>query len=177
MFTVAGEYLLRRLRPISIHSRYLSGCDFGLVDAGYSCYQTEFGLVAVKAYSGDYTYDEAIAKCSEDGLDVKAELPAPLSQSEHYWYYAMATELGIDTRFWLGINDRDVEGEFRNQHGSPHNFFMWGFTEPSDDRTNDLWWGEEDCVQVPGWDDTDCLNTNDILCTYVEGKALNSIKE
>ena len=129
--------------------------------------------MAIKAYEGNYTWEEARIKCSEDGTDVKAELPAPQSKIENWWYGDMAVGNGIN-KFWLGINDRDVEGEYNNQHGSPHTFFEWGFLKPEGD---DMF-TERDCVQHHGisWSDAECSVTNSILCTHVEGKAVIAIK-
>ena len=118
-----------------------------------------------------------MAKCSEDGT----ELPAPRSPFESDWFVDKSKELGLGT-FWLGVNDRDVEGEWRDQHGSPHNYFKWYGSNPTGDEppecTSEC---QRDCIQTGGfywhqWDDTKCWHAKDILCTRVTGKAVISIE-
>ena len=148
-----------------------------MIDAGYSCHETEFGWVSVKAYPGAFTYDEALAMCSGDGTDVKAELPAPLNSFENELLKNKASDLGVTGSFWLGINDRDMEGVYRDQHGSLHNYFRWGSNEPTPDNSGGI---IRDCVQKKSsastWETTSCFLTNDVICTRVEGKAIISIK-
>ena len=129
--------------------------------------------MAVKAYSGNYNWEEARIKCSEDGTDVKGELAAPRSPVENQWFVDKANELGL-VKFWLGVNDRDVEGEYKNQHGSLHNYFRWKTNEPTGVTV-------ANCVQTGGgygyqWDDDVCSKRKNLLCTHVVGKAVISIK-
>ena len=129
--------------------------------------------MAVKAYSGNYNWEEAQIKCSQDGTDVNGELPAPRSPTDNRWFVDKAHELGLNS-FWLGINDRDVEGEYTNQHGSPHNFLRWNMRNPTGDSDTT----ERDCVRTGGaqgykWDDIKCTNTIGVLCTNVKGKAVS----
>ena len=123
--------------------------------------------MAVKAYSGSYNWEEARIKCSEDGTDVQGELAAPRSPVENEWFVDKANELGL-VKFWLGVNDRDVEGEYNNQHGSPHTYFNWANNEPNGAN-------REDCVQTGisrgyEWNDISCNWTRNVLCTHVVGK-------
>ena len=150
-----------------------------MVDAGYSCHETSFGWVAVKNYPGrNWKWLDAVAKCSEDGT----ELPTPRSPVESDWFVDKSKELGLGT-FWLGVNDRGAnEGEYKDQHGSPHNYFKWAPNNPTGDEppecTSEC---ARDCVQTGGvqgwrWDDTKCWDKKDILCTQVTGKTDISIK-
>ena len=151
--------------------------DSGLFDAGYDCFETALGRVAVKPYPSEkifsgYTWEEARNKCSRDGKDVKAELPAPLSKVEHDLFTTYAEEF-LDLVIWLGVNDREVEGEFRNQHGSLHTYFNWADNEPSGG-------ADKDCVKSgtflwDQWKDALCTEKRYLLCTHILGKDVISI--
>ena len=149
---------------------YLSArpeCDSGLVEAGYSCHETSFGRVAARLYSGKYTREEARIKCSQDGKDVKGELAAPLSSIENEWFVDFVQSHG-EYRFWLGVNDIEVNHQYNNQHGSAHTYFNWANNEPSGRNG-------ENCVQTGGlwgyeWDDVGCNWKRHLLCTHVVGK-------
>ena len=142
-----------------------------MVDDGYSCEQTSFGWVAVKAYSGYYTWEEARTKCSQDGTGgTKAELAAPRSSTENEWFVNKATELGL-SYFWLGLTDEDLEGTWTNQHGLTQTYFNWDAGQPGNSGNN------EDCAATGGswgykWHDYTCASSSvrhNLLCTYIEG--------
>ena len=144
-----------------------------MVDAGYHCHDTSFGLVAIKSYTGEYTWEEAKTKCSEDGTNgVKAELPNPTGLVDNEWFRNKADELGLGP-FWLGINDKGKEGTWETQHGVKQTFFNW------------IRWGpmgtEEDCVMSDRsrqsnyvnywesvWHNEKCSRKLELLCTYTE---------
>ena len=139
-------------------------------DDGYSCYDTSFGLVAVKAYPGEYTWEDAVKKCSEDGTNgVNGELPAPRSSVENHWFVDKANELGL-SQFWLGVNDKDQEGEWRNHRGFTQRFFNWAPNEPNNKGKNST---VAHCGKAGGeygktWDDDSCkLVKKHLMCTYV----------
>ena len=123
--------------------------------------------MAVKAYSGDYGWEDARIKCAQDGDDVKGELPAPLSSIENEWIVDLAKGYGLG-QFWLGVNDKEVRDEYNNLDGSPHTYFNWANNEPS------TGWRAHDCVYTGGnygytWDDTTCGAKKDTLCIHVVG--------
>ena len=141
------------------------------MDKGYSCHQTSFGLVAVKAYNGDYNWEEAKTTCSQDG----AELPMPRNSVENEWFGNKAIELGLNGVL-LGISDKDLEGTWINQSGLAQTYFNWDRREPNN-------WGNEDCAElcvlcvynqnwrVSGfeWNDLPCDHKRKILCTHIKG--------
>ena len=111
--------------------------------------------------------------CAADGTDVNAELAAPRSPIENEWFVDKANELGL-ARFWLAVNDRTVEGQYKKYHASPHNYFNWANNEPTGGTLSN-------CVQTGGfygykWDDTSCTKTRNVLCTHVTGKAVIQIE-
>ena len=127
--------------------------------------------MAIKTYPGTYKWVDAVTKCSQDGKDVKGELPTPRSTIESEWYVHWAKgqrpAVGI---FWLGVNDRDVVGEYTNQHGSPITYFNWAPNQPNQN-------GDEKCVVTGGavmhakkWRDTWCTSEKELLC--VVGKSV-----
>ena len=126
--------------------------------------------MAVKVYPGTYTWEEARTKCSQDGNDVKGELPAPSSSIENEWLVDFAKGYGLD-KFWLGVNDRDVAEEYTDQNGNPHTYFNWANSQPES--------LAQRCVQAGGaqgyrWHDIMCTDAKNLLC--VVGKAVNSIQ-
>ena len=136
-----------------------------MVADGYSCHETSFGVVAVKAYKGDFNWDEAWKKCSWDGTsDGKGELPAPRSSAENEWFVNKAKQLGL-SNFWLGITDKGREGTWTSQHNVPQGYFNWAAGEPNNQ-------GNQDCAQAGGswpgfsWDDDFCTKKIHLLCTY-----------
>ena len=109
--------------------------------------------------------------CFNDGTDVSVPNQAgPRSSIESDWFVDKATELGLTT-FWLGVNDKNVDGEYYHS-GAPQTYFKWAPNNPTGDDAT-----KRACVQTGGvqgydWDDTTCWSTNDVLCTHVTGKAV-----
>ena len=124
---------------------------------GYECYDTDFGTVVVKAYSQEYgpidasrvsteaeffihkathigfigfSVDTHFArhKCAADGNNI--HLPMPKSEAENQWYQSYAAKASIP-RFWLGINDVDVEGEWKTDNGELQTYFKWHPKQPN----------------------------------------------
>ena len=127
--------------------------------------------MAVKAYPGSFTWEEAKSKCSQDGSGaVKGELAAPHNSIENNWFVDKAKELGIGSsgslRFWLGVNDIGEEGSYKNQHGTSQNYFNWVNGSPTSSKT------EHDCVRTSNtykynWYEVSCTGIGNVLCTYV----------
>ena len=149
---------------VKIHS----GCDSGLTNDGYSCYETSFGSVAVKAYSGLSSWEKAKTKCSQDGTGaVKGELAVPQNSIENEWFVKKARKLGITGTFWLGVNDIVEEGSYKTYYDDATSYLNWGPQQPSSLSASD-----QDCIVTSGgwdygWDDTECDRANGVLCTHV----------
>ena len=88
----------------------------------------------VKAYNELYEPIAAREKCKADG----SHLPTPRSEAENAWYRNYAAKLNIDY-FWLGIDDANVEGEWRTETGDLQTFFKW---DSEDGQPNN--WKEQD---------------------------------
>ena len=65
-------------------------------------------------------------------------------------------------RWWLGLTDRAVEGEFLWSDASPVDYTSWAWDEPNDSG------GKEDCTEMLGWsgewNDTSCDDMNNFVC-------------
>ena len=80
--------------------------------------------------------------------------------------------------FWLGLNDRDKEGQFKWNDGSDYDFSNWGMNEKRKN-SDDL-----DCVRselrtVNGlWSLANCNSTSErnyYVCARKRGKSLDSV--
>ena len=91
--------------------------------SGYSCLETDFGIVVIKSYSENtVTADEARSLCAADAEYV--HLPMPQNAAQNNWYMNYAKKLGID-QYWLGINDATVEAEWRTDSGDLQTYLPW----------------------------------------------------
>lgn len=63
------------------------------------------------------------------------------SADEQAW---LNERLGFSTRFWIGITDEIVEGEFAWENGEPVTFTNWAPNEPND-------WGSGEDFAVMSW--------------------------
>jgi hypothetical protein len=81
---------------------------------------------------------------------------------EDYFLYASANLYSTE-RWWMGFNDRAVEGQWVWDDASPVTYTDWFSGEP-----NNL--GNEDCGQLNrfypqiGWNDEPCTNTLPFVC-------------
>jgi hypothetical protein len=103
------------------------------------------------------TYAEGEARCAELGaalvtLDDEAE-------NEAVWAAAVAVR-GIE--WWIGAEDRAVEGVFVDPSGAPLAYAAWAEGEPND------WAEAEDCAHYwsswPVWNDLDCESRLGTIC-------------
>ena len=128
--------------------------------------------MAVKAYPGSFTWAEAKTKCSQDGTGaVKGRLATPHSLIENDWFHDKAKELDLGL-FWLGVNDVNQEGLYRNGYGGNQRYFNWADNQPKASTAS-----SSDCVDTGGgwnnkWNDADCNEKLDVLCTHVKRKYL-----
>lgn len=99
-------------------------------------------------------------KCKADGNNV--HLPMPRSAAENQWYKNYAAKVNIPS-FWLGINDVDIEGEWRTDNGDLQAYFNWHPNQPNN-------YGKEDYIHFNGdgrWGDHSENGRYYVLCTYV----------
>ena len=71
---------------------------------------------------------------------------------------------GVSNKIWIGVNDKDNEGDFVNNDESDFDYDNWEEDEP--DNNGNTLFGGEDCVIMGDnwgnkWIDTGCANLND----------------
>ncbi len=99
----------------------------------------------------DTTVEWAVA---EDGcVDLGGHLVRVSSEEDMLFLSDLVEDtMGSPTHFYIGYNDRDVEGDFEWADGGPDTYTNWRDTEPNDA-------GDEDCTQVEDdslWNDVPC---------------------
>nr|XP_006823140.1 PREDICTED: macrophage mannose receptor 1-like isoform X1 [Saccoglossus kowalevskii] len=101
----------------------------------------EYHIVA-----GSYTWDEAIAECASLGGTL-ARIPDKRTD-DFITQYIRDSGLGdqVDTGFWIGLNDRNEEDNFKWINGGEVCYTNWGEGEP-DNNTNKNPQGQ-DCGQL-----------------------------
>nr|XP_006823881.1 PREDICTED: macrophage mannose receptor 1-like [Saccoglossus kowalevskii] len=118
----------------------------------------EYHIVA-----GSYTWDEAIAECASLGGTL-ARIPDKRTD-DFITQYIRDSGLGdqVDTGFWIGLNDRNEEDNFKWINGGEVCYTNWGEGEP-DNNTNKNPQGQ-DCGQLRKttdfkWDDEYCTGVD-----------------
>jgi hypothetical protein len=102
------------------------------------------------------TWEQASSACQSEGRELASI--HDMHTLEHL-NFAMAERIGME-HFWIGLNDRQDEGQFVWTDGSPLDFEHWGPESPKP-------WGEhEDCVfsAFHGWMDVPCEEERPYLC-------------
>jgi hypothetical protein len=102
------------------------------------------------------TWEQARQACQDRGQDLASI--HDMHTFEHLTV-AFIERAGIEMS-WIGLNDRNVEGEFVWTDGSPVDFENWGPESPKP-------WGEhEDCVSnaFHGWMDVPCEEHFGFIC-------------
>ncbi|XP_038063448.1 aggrecan core protein-like [Patiria miniata] len=121
------------------------------------------------------TWEEASSSCQKDG----AELVFIADKAENDYLAEISDELSEASptmrRYWIGLNDRNEEGQMTWASGEPLSFTLWGPRQPSVHKKRRY---EENCVvinsQSPGkWDDISCWRRHPYICK----KAAQIIKE
>ena len=69
----------------------------------------------------------------------------------------------LSWRNWIGLNDRDVEGNFTWSDGAAYHYKYWSENEPNNT------FGSEDCVEIFAhvsgrWNDQDCSKSLNAVC-------------
>jgi len=101
--------------------------------------------------------EAAFTLCRNAGMElVKID-----DEDEQIVLIDLLSEFG-DGSWLIGLNDRDVEGEWRWSDGSELEWSNWNSGEPND-------WGEgEDCVELrpnqENWNDTPCDSSRPFIC-------------
>lgn len=101
---------------------------------------------------GRASWGDAMTDCASRGLN-SVSIEDEVENSE------LAARLSGSA--WLGLNDRDAEGEFVWENGSASGYRNWAGAEPNDEG------GGEDCVALERggeWNDVPCANTYMVLC-------------
>ena len=151
------------------HSNFLSSFNvlcmkcsgYYSVPKGYDCLDTDFGVVLVKAYTKEHKHRDAKRLCSREASYL--HLPAPTSEAQNQWYLEYAKSVGLED-YWLGITDKDREGEWMNDRGDPQTYFDWAQGQP-DDRRGDR--NKAIAVVDKSWDDVKWYSKHQVLCSYI----------
>jgi hypothetical protein len=78
--------------------------------------------------------------------------------------------LEVPVRYWIGLNDRSIEGDFVWSDGTTFDgsYTSWGSLQPDNGMFGS---GNEDCVHFDPspsnageWSDADCIDTNGFIC-------------
>ncbi|XP_040178399.1 mannose-binding protein C-like [Rana temporaria] len=107
--------------------------------------------------SVEATYSEAKTKCINDG----AQLAVPRTLEENQAMFSLRKQ--ANRNLFMGINDLQKEGEFRDQSGEAIKYINWSSGEPNNA------FGDEDCVVMwedGRWNDDNCIAKFFFLCEF-----------
>ncbi len=127
-------------------------------DASPSVICTDAGTTR-KYCSTELTHDEAAAFCATQGMT----LTSVMNSSDNGSMINGAI-LFSGYPFWIGLDDIEVEGDFRWDDGSTLRFTGWDPGQPDDAG------GAEDCVisgfdiMAETWDDVSCAERHSFVC-------------
>ena len=79
------------------------------------------------------------------------------NQLENDWLTHM---IGLSQNHWIGLNDRDNEGNYEWSNGSAAGYRNWDPEEPNNS-------GNEDCIEIRpagGWNDEGCRSSRPFIC-------------
>lgn len=100
------------------------------------------------------------ALAEEECQSMGASMVSLHSEQQQRELSQVARELNFDTDWWLGLSDRESEGDFRWTDGSTTDFTNWAGGEPNDVNG-------EDCAQLTAsgqWNDLPCDATLPHVC-------------
>ncbi|XP_077323752.1 pulmonary surfactant-associated protein A-like [Lithobates pipiens] len=105
----------------------------------------------------EVTYDEAKTICASGG----GQLAVPRTQEENQAIFSLRKKVQMHT--FMGINDLQYEGDFRDLSGQVIRYFNWRAGEPNNLRNN------EDCVEMwddGRWNDENCASKRFFICEF-----------
>ncbi|XP_077323766.1 mannose-binding protein C-like isoform X2 [Lithobates pipiens] len=105
----------------------------------------------------EVTYDEAKTICASGG----GQLAVPRTQEENQAIFSLRKKVQMHT--FMGINDLQYEGDFRDLSGQVIRYFNWRAGEPNNLRNN------EDCVEMwddGRWNDENCASKLFFICEF-----------
>ena len=136
------------------HSGFSIGCAAGWVSSGQNCY---------KFVTSGKKWDAARADC----IKMSSDLVSITSAQEQAFVASQAAKFG-NTRFWIGLNDKRVEGKFEWSDSSSVIYKNWYRGEPNNAG------GVEDCAEIngrrPQWNDLPCTHNSGYICKQKRGK-------
>jgi Notch-like protein len=129
-------------------------------DAPCACSSLEVAGVHFGVCDLPMTFDDAAAFCRARG----GELARVDTEVQAHGIQVAIISGRRRNKWWIGLDDRAVEGEFRNRDGSPATFMFWDRGEPNNAGCN------QDCVAVDDkenarWVDTHCLEQHPFVCS------------
>jgi hypothetical protein len=135
-------------------------CDRVVDDAPCACEGLEMRGSGARFAICDLpmTYADAVAFCAARG----STLARIDSEAEAEAVHLVARRTHRD-KWWIGIDDRAVEGQFRTVSGEPPVYTRWDRGEPNNAGCN------QDCAVIddeedPAWADTHCLEHHPFVC-------------
>ena len=133
----------------------------GLVDDGAACAcpTVVAGGVTFHLCELPMTWTEAAAFCAVQGHAL-----ARFDDAEQSRIVAEAAREQAKGKWWIGLSDRDGEGEFRWDDGAPLDFTRWAKGEPDNGECN------QDCAVLGqrgtgDWHDTHCASRLPFVCS------------
>jgi hypothetical protein len=117
----------------------------------------------------ELNWEDARAQCAGWGQDLVSIVDA----DEQEWVWSTAGSVASTSeRWWLGINDRESEGDFVWTDAVPADFTAWSPGEPNDYSTG------EDCTELypdrsvmASWNDIPCSTEMFFICKSDEGST------
>ncbi|CAH1795136.1 unnamed protein product, partial [Owenia fusiformis] len=111
-----------------------------------------------RAYRSTVKWIAAEAYCNS----MDANLVSILDQNEADWFEAYRSSISGLTYIWIGLNDRETEGEWIWSDGSYIGFLNWKLSEPNGHIASN-------CTQIKAinkgkWDDISCDYENSFIC-------------
>ena len=111
------------------------------------------------------SWDNARSAC----LGMSSDLVSIGNAQEQAFIASEARKHGRE-HFWIGFNDKRIEGKFEWSDGSPATYTDWNWREPNN-------WGRgEDCAELGGhrnkWNDMPCGRGMYFICERARGKEI-----
>ncbi|XP_070802631.1 mannose-binding protein-like isoform X1 [Pituophis catenifer annectens] len=117
-----------------------------------------FTLIGTKKFASngaEANFETGKATCSK----FKGKLASPRNAEENTALAKLASKLGRHT--FLGMTDRESEGNFKHLNGDPMQYSRWADGEPNGE--------QEDCIELyldGRWNDINCNESRLIICEF-----------